>query len=291
MGGIIKSGARRRFASIPNDVCCDDSLTWEARGMLAYLLSKPTTWQVNISDLINRSPAKAGVVRRVVEELIKAGYIIRERQRGDGGKFNWVWEVFDVAQTPESDSPPYAGFPSMDEPHTVEPSMDDPSVVEPRAENLHIHKDGVKQRLNKERKNEEERGENAQRDFLRNPSDIPPAIEKALRKVKAIGLVVGPKEKMQWAEFGPALVADCGDSFEKAAAEIVKRFGNGAWAMPTPPRLSQIGTDWERQAPYSGPVIPPGMVSMEEGTRRMMDADEEKLRVALERAAKLKGVQ
>lgn len=108
----------------------------------------------------------------------------------------------------------------------------------------------ARESLSKELEKSEEES-SSQHDFLRNPSDIPPPIEMALRKVKAIGLVVGPKEKAQWAEFSTALLEDCGNNFEAAAAEIVKRFGPGAWKMPTPPRLSQIGTDWERQCQRS----------------------------------------
>jgi hypothetical protein len=56
-------------------------LTFEARGVLAYILSKPDDWKVQPSDL--EQQCKKSVVYRVLAELIKHGYIERTQERND----------------------------------------------------------------------------------------------------------------------------------------------------------------------------------------------------------------
>lgn len=56
-------------------------LTFEARGVLAYILSKPDDWKVQPSDL--EQQCKKSVVYRVLAELIKHGYIDRVQERND----------------------------------------------------------------------------------------------------------------------------------------------------------------------------------------------------------------
>lgn len=57
----------------------DRNLTFEARGMLAYLLSQPDHWKVQPKDL--EQQCKKSVVYRVLNELIRCGYIERTQER------------------------------------------------------------------------------------------------------------------------------------------------------------------------------------------------------------------
>jgi len=71
----------------------DDDLTWEARGLLAYLFTKPDDWQVQMGDLVNSGPCKKHKLRRVMKELEEAGYADREKKRKDDGTFQWVTTI------------------------------------------------------------------------------------------------------------------------------------------------------------------------------------------------------
>src|SRR5262249_62115727 len=61
-------------------------LSWAARGLLGYLLSRPDNWQVRMGDLISRGPTGRDAMRRMVKELETAGYVRRGRERGGGGR-------------------------------------------------------------------------------------------------------------------------------------------------------------------------------------------------------------
>lgn len=53
----------------------DKRLSWQARGMLAYLLSKPDGWLANVWALVDESPsAKRDAVRGILVELRELGY-------------------------------------------------------------------------------------------------------------------------------------------------------------------------------------------------------------------------
>ena len=91
MSGIIRVSKRpERYTITDNEIINDSAMTWEARGLLIYLLSKPNNWHMRLEDLVKHSPAGIKVVRRIVKELEILRYIFRFKYQDKGGK--WVWE-------------------------------------------------------------------------------------------------------------------------------------------------------------------------------------------------------
>lgn len=80
------------------------ALSWESRGMLAYLFSKPNSWEVRVSDLEEQSEAGRAVVRRILKELDAQGYLVRTRVNQDDGTFVWISQLFEVPQSFIEDS-------------------------------------------------------------------------------------------------------------------------------------------------------------------------------------------
>lgn len=80
-------GAENPYVMMPKAILGDTSLSWKAKGLLAYLLSRPDDWQVWEKDLVARSRDSRDSVRSAVKELIQAGYILRERIQGEKGRF------------------------------------------------------------------------------------------------------------------------------------------------------------------------------------------------------------
>lgn len=136
-GGIIKVKKKSDYTAIRNATLRDKRLSFAARGLLAYLLSRPDDWKVSTQDLINQSSARRAAVHSILRELKAAGYMRRERTQGDGGKI--VWETV-VYEKPCDEREPCVGCPSMDE-----PSMGEPSTV-----NRHTTKERKNQRTKDE---------------------------------------------------------------------------------------------------------------------------------------------
>lgn len=88
----------------------DPRLSWEARGLLAYIMSNPG-WDLNNDILMTDGPAGQHKTGRMLRELKKLGYVRRFRRNTHGGLFEWVTEVYenpelnpDYSPQAESDS-------------------------------------------------------------------------------------------------------------------------------------------------------------------------------------------
>lgn len=94
----------------------DQRLSWKAKGILAYLFTRPGDWEIRMGDLIARSTDGRDAVRSGLAELVDLGYATRERTNDpETGKLLWVITVSEIPST---------GFPSMVNPSTVKPMMD-----------------------------------------------------------------------------------------------------------------------------------------------------------------------
>jgi hypothetical protein len=93
---IIRTPGRDRYVIISKVPLEDSRLSWKARGIHAYLLSKPDNWEVMVSQLVNEGPDGKESVLSGLKELEKYGYITRIRQRGvDGSYDSMKTEVFE----------------------------------------------------------------------------------------------------------------------------------------------------------------------------------------------------
>lgn len=107
----------------------DDRLSWKAKGLLAYLLSKPDDWQVYERDLIKRATDGRDAVRTGLRELEACGYLSRHQVRGEDGSFGHMEYV--VYERPMLEQNAVDGK-SV---HGELPQTENPSTGNPRTEN------------------------------------------------------------------------------------------------------------------------------------------------------------
>ncbi|NKQ22767.1 helix-turn-helix domain-containing protein, partial [Brevibacillus laterosporus] len=69
------------FVQIDKTPINDDRLSWKAKGLLVYLLSKPDDWTIMIIDLIKHAKDGRDSVYSGLKELEHAGYLSRVRER------------------------------------------------------------------------------------------------------------------------------------------------------------------------------------------------------------------
>ncbi len=111
---VLRRTKTRKYAMIENAVFEDASLSWEARGVLGYLLTKPDHWQVRLHDLIRHGPAGEDKMRRILKDLERAGYLLRERGRLEDGRFAWFTYVIEEPGSLMGESPRQAWRRSAD---------------------------------------------------------------------------------------------------------------------------------------------------------------------------------
>lgn len=96
---LIKRGRNlERFTIIDNRPLENKQLSWKAKGLLTYLMSKPPNWEVKLWQLKEASKDGRDSTDAGLKELIEHGYIKRTRLTNKKGQFQgYLYEVSDVA--------------------------------------------------------------------------------------------------------------------------------------------------------------------------------------------------
>lgn len=104
---IIRSTNRERWVTISKISLEDKHLSWRARGLHAFLMSKPNSWRVSVAHLTSQGPDGREAVMAALKELKDAGYLVQKKTRGGAGRFDGSeTEVYEEPQvTPETGLP------------------------------------------------------------------------------------------------------------------------------------------------------------------------------------------
>lgn len=100
----------RPYFSMSRNTAQDRSLSWEARGVLAYLLSKPSDWQIIIADL--KQNCGRDKVRKILDELKTAHYLLITQGHDEKGHFTAEYQLHET---------PFTEKPSTVDQYTVKP--------------------------------------------------------------------------------------------------------------------------------------------------------------------------
>lgn len=99
------------------------NLSYRAKGVLTYLLSRPDGWEVNIGDLVKHGVEGRDALRATLKELREAGHLEYQQER-QAGKFSTgkilVYEV--PLAEPQTDFQE-ADLPEMDKPRAENPTQ------------------------------------------------------------------------------------------------------------------------------------------------------------------------
>lgn len=80
----------------------DERLSLKAKGLLAYLLSKPPGWQVSTSQLAAMGPDGKDAVGAAMKELVMCGYSAMVEKRRMGGTYGYDYIITDDPSTMDS---------------------------------------------------------------------------------------------------------------------------------------------------------------------------------------------
>ena len=121
---VIKS---KDYTTICNRIFKDRRLSLKAKGLLAMLLSLSDHWDLSISGLEVILKEGKDSIRTTINELIKNGYIIREREKDKKGIFIGIkYIVFE--------------HPSLDNPTLDNPTLENPTQVSNNLSNYQFNK-------------------------------------------------------------------------------------------------------------------------------------------------------
>jgi hypothetical protein len=154
----IKKARSKPYVILDTTALTDDRLSFRAKGIHTYLMSRPDDWQVHIEQLEKQSPREArDAIRAAMIELETMGYLRRQRVRGEKGRMmGWDTTVYETPLLAEldaederlagdaigierEDSPitdyPTSDEPTSDTPKSVGPTSDGPTSAQPSSAN------------------------------------------------------------------------------------------------------------------------------------------------------------
>ena len=96
MMAIIRTKREHNYTVVSNKVYDKNQLSWQAMGLLGYLLTKPDNWQVMVAELVNvtkdtKKPTGSNGVYNIINELKEKGFI-SVRKNSDGSTDYTVYD-------------------------------------------------------------------------------------------------------------------------------------------------------------------------------------------------------
>lgn len=76
------------FVTVHKNFIHDNDITFKAKGILLYLLSRPDDWQIYESEILKHTKDGKDSLKSGIRELEKVGYVERTRKRDDKGHLN-----------------------------------------------------------------------------------------------------------------------------------------------------------------------------------------------------------
>ena len=142
---IQRSARTGNFTILGNGIFTDNALSFEAMGLLAYLLSKPDNWSIHpraLSKATEGSDQRRGMgkIYDLLNVLIAAGYVVRFKRAN--GEVDYI--VYDEPVRDDMASNPNQENPNQENPNQENPNQDFPDVLinTEGQQELKLNKDG-----------------------------------------------------------------------------------------------------------------------------------------------------
>jgi hypothetical protein len=82
------------FVMVPIILVIDPRLSWKAKGLYIYMLSRPDDWKFYELDLVKRSKDGKSSVKSAIQELLSTGWIYRWRILKNGKPHNYHYVIY-----------------------------------------------------------------------------------------------------------------------------------------------------------------------------------------------------
>lgn len=110
------------FTQVANEVLKSRELSWKAKGIYAYLFSKPDDWDFSNQRITIESRDGRSAIMAGLRELEKAGYLVRNKL--STGKMEYKLRFSTLSQETELRlEKPKSGFRTVQKPHSAETEL------------------------------------------------------------------------------------------------------------------------------------------------------------------------
>jgi len=121
-------GARHEKNCEVIDLTCvqDERLSWKAKGIFNYLVTRPPYWTVNEADMIGRSKDGINSLNSGIKELTEFGYMFRIVKCVNGRITKWAYLITEIPCTNEDI---VAHIPEGYKLHSKSPRKEDARII------------------------------------------------------------------------------------------------------------------------------------------------------------------
>jgi len=119
LAGGVRRGPRlaANFTALSNAVITDERLSFRARGVLVWLLSKPDDWRTRADSIAAQSPKEGrDAIRSALRELADLGYLVREKIQNELGQWITIQTIYERPVTDPAPENPTRGSADIGDP-------------------------------------------------------------------------------------------------------------------------------------------------------------------------------
>jgi hypothetical protein len=120
---IIKS----RYGVVPDKLLNDPNLSFRAKGLFAYIQSKPDGWRFSVSRIASQTKDGRDSVQSAIKELETAGYLKRVPIKNKEGKWNGYCYI--LSENPNEIPEEFTDYPLTEKPQTGKPPTENPPTI------------------------------------------------------------------------------------------------------------------------------------------------------------------
>jgi len=103
---IIRATHRERPFIIDQRTVENECLSWAARGLLIYLLSRTDGWTLRVEELSECGDLGRDGIYNLLHDLREAGYVTYEKERDEYGRIRGgTYAIYEIPELPDPDVP------------------------------------------------------------------------------------------------------------------------------------------------------------------------------------------
>ncbi len=121
---------KNRYGVVPNALLNNTELTFRAKGVYAYIQSKPDGWEFSAERIAAQTKEGLTAVRMALKELEDIGYLSRIKHRSPKGYLTYEYQLFDVPV----DKSPTSENPTLENPTLEIPTLENPTTYSKKEE-------------------------------------------------------------------------------------------------------------------------------------------------------------
>lgn len=109
---VLKNRLKEKFVTVPKKIITDNQISFGAKIVYCYLVSKPNDWVIRNSDIMAELNISKDTIAKYFKELVVNGWIDRKRQVDSQNQFTGLYDyviyetpkVSEIGKMPKSES-------------------------------------------------------------------------------------------------------------------------------------------------------------------------------------------